>query len=309
VGRARRPEGEGRLIQLVYHGYVIFSLVARWLPEGFAYRLANVIGDIAAKRSKKKTVVAMNMARITGKDAGSAEVQDLVVQAYRSYARYWLETFRLVREDADFFLDRFRCEDDERLFGAVQPGRGAIVAVSHLGNYDAAGAWVGANGHSLVTVAEVLKPRRMFDFFVDHRARLGMTIHPATKGVTARLVEAVNAGAVVAVLADRDLKGTGPEVEFFGAPATFPPGAASIAIETQAPMFFCPIFGVRHADGKRGWAASIGQPLDVPKEKTPEAIQYLTQQIARELEKAVAQRPEEWHVLQPFWIADKERRQ
>lgn len=308
MGRGRRPEGEGRLIQLVYYGYVFFSTVARWLPERVAYGLAEVIGSIAARRSKKTPLVARNMARITGHASSSPEVQALVVEAYKSYARYWLETFRLVREGPEFFLDRFRCADAHRLFDPVHKDKGAIVAVSHLGNYDAAGAWVGANGHSLVTVAEVLKPRRMFEFFVDHRARLGMTIHPATKGVTARLIEAVDAGAVVAVLADRDLKGTGPEVEFFGAPATFPAGAASIAIDTQAPLFFAPIFGVQHADGKRGWAARISEQLDVPTEKSPEAIQYVTQQIARELEKAVAERPEEWHVLQPFWIEDKVRR-
>ena len=308
MGKGRRPPGEGRLIQLVYYGYVFFSALARWLPERFAYGFAEVIGTVAAKRSKKTPLVARNMSRITGKASASPEVERLVVEAYKSYARYWLETFRLVREGPEFFLDRFRCEHQERLFDPVRKDKGTIVAVSHLGNYDAAGAWVGANGHSLVTVAEVLKPRRMFDFFVDHRARLGMTIHPATKGVTARLVEAVNAGAVVAVLADRDLKGTGPEVEFFGAPATFPAGAASIAIETGAPLFFAPIFGVQHADGKRGWAARISHQLDVPKEKSPEAIAYVTQQIARELEKAVAERPEEWHVLQPFWIEDKARR-
>lgn len=306
--RSPRPQGEGRLIQLVYYGYVFFSAVARWLPERAAYRLASVAGVVAAKRSKKTPLVTKNMARITGEQPDSPEVQALVVEAYRSYARYWLETFRLVREGPEFFLDRFRCVDADRLFDAVTSEKGAIVAVSHLGNFDAAGAWVGANGHSLVTVAEVLKPRRMFDFFVDHRARLGMTIHPAEKGVTTRLIEAVNAGAVVAVLADRDLKGTGPEVEFFGAPATFPAGAASIAIDTQAPMFFAPIFGTRHADGKHGWVARISQQIDVPKDRSPEAIRYVTQQIAAELEKAVEERPEEWHVLQPFWIEDKKPR-
>lgn len=305
MGRGPRPPGEGRLIQLVYYGYVFFSALARWLPERAAYRLAEVAGAVAAKRSKKKHVVERNIARITGAPEDSEEVQSLVVQAYQSYARYWLETFRLVREDADFFLDRFRCEDAERLLGAATPDKGAIIAVSHLGNYDAAGAWVGANGHSVVTVAEVLKPRRMFDFFVDHRARLGITIHPAEKGVTSKLIQAVEAGAIVAVLADRDLKGTGPEVEFCGAPATFPPGAASIAIDTQAPMFFAPIFSAVHPDGSRGWVASISEQIDVPKEKTPENVQYVTQQIARELEKAVKARPEEWHVLQPFWPEDK----
>ena len=140
-----------------------------------------------------------------------------MVESYRSYARYWLETFRLVREGKEFFLERFQATGAENLDGVLARGKGAVVVVGHLGNWDAAGAWVGARGNLLVTVAEVLRPRRMFDFFVAHRSRLGMRIHPAQVGVTRTLIREVNDGAVVAILGDRDLKGTGIEVDFFGA--------------------------------------------------------------------------------------------
>ena len=36
---------------------------------------------------------------------GSEELHAVVAEACRSYARYWLETFRVVRDDAEFFLD------------------------------------------------------------------------------------------------------------------------------------------------------------------------------------------------------------
>ncbi len=190
--------------------------MARALPEGLAYALAHLAGAGAARRSKKRDIVARNIARLAGEDPGSPVIDELVVAAYRSYARYWLETFRLVREGRDFFLERFQCEGQEHLDGVLARGKGAIIVVGHLGNFDAAGAWVGARGNSLVTVAEVLKPRRMFELFAEHRARLGMTIYPAERGVTEKLVAAVESGAVVAILGDRDLKGTGPRVTFCG---------------------------------------------------------------------------------------------
>ena len=233
--RYKRPPGEGRLIQLVYYAFVGGSALARALPERLSYGLARAAGRISARISKKRDQVRANLSRTSGLPIDSQELDRLVVKAYQSYARYWLETFSLVREDQDFFLDRFRSPNQDRLFGYVARGKGAIVVVGHLGNWDAAGAWVGANGHLLVTVAEVLKPRRMFDFFVAHRAKLGMVIHPAERGATLKLAEAVENGAVVAILGDRDLKGRGPVVEFFGEKVPFPAGPASVALEDGSP--------------------------------------------------------------------------
>lgn len=304
VPRSKRPEGEGRLIQLVYYAYVALSAVARVLPERFSYAAARRVGSIAARRSSKRDQVAHNLARITGKAPASPEVQALVVEAYRSYARYWFETFALVREDKDFFLERFVCPDLTKIRAILARGKGAIVVVGHLGNWDAAGAWVGANGHLLVTVAEVLKPRRMFDFFVDHRSALGMRIYPATTGVSRKLIEEVNNGAVLAILGDRDLKGTGPEVTFFGETATFPPGPASIAIETKIPLLVAGVYGIELPDGRRGWTAEISDPIELPENATRDMIPELTQRVAAALEACVRSRPEEWHVLQPFWKAD-----
>lgn len=295
-----RPEGEGRLLQLVYYAYVVASALARWLPERFVYGTARVLGKLAARRSNKRHQVARNLSRITGAPVDSPETRDLVVRAFQSYARYWLETFRLVREGREFFLDRFRAKGKENLDRVLDSGKGAVVVVGHLGNWDAAGAWVGATGRRLVTVAEVLRPRRMFDFFVDHRSRLGMTIYPATKGVTERLVEAVEDGAVVAILGDRDLKGTGPLVELFGAPVHLPGGAASIALRTGVPVLVAGVYNVVHEDGTRGWETRISGPIESPP-PGPGAVTELTRRIAVQLEVAIAHQPEDWHVFQPFW--------
>ena len=295
------------MVQSVYYAYVAFSALARAIPEGVAYTLAQVAGSLAARRSKKRSIVEKNLSRLTGEPPQSRKVQKLVVAAYRSYARYWLETFRLVREGRDFFLARFQSTGEEHIDEVLARGKGCIIVVGHLGNWDAAGAWVGARGNRLVTVAEVLKPRRMFDFFVDHRARLGMTIYPAQAGVTERLVQAVNDGAVVAILGDRDLKGKGPVVTFCGEETTFPVGPAAVAMRTGVPIIVAGVYGVELAGGKRGWLGDISAPIELPDANDPDALQSLTQQVATALETAIKRRPEEWHVFQPFWTADRKR--
>lgn len=303
---SKRPKDESRLLQSIYYAYVIGSALARAIPERVAYWLARSTGAIAARRSKKREVVARNISRITGEPADSPKVQELVVEAYRSYARYWFETFALVRETQEFFLERFHCPTESNIDAVRARGKGAIVVVGHLGNWDAAGAWVGATGKKLVTVAEVLRPRRMFDFFVRHRSNLGMTIIPAQAGATAALASAVEEGAVVAILGDRDLKGRGPKVEFFGETTTMPAGPASVALRTGVPLLVAGVYGVRRPDGKRGWEAEISEPIELPTEGTDdEKIAALTQAMATKLEDYVGRRPEEWHVFQPFWISDR----
>ena len=301
-----RPPGEGRLLQLVYYAYLAGSRLALALPERLVYGIANLGGSLWWRFSKKKrAIVERNLARITGQPVGSEFVASLSKEAFNSYARYWLETFRLVREDKDFFLRQFRCSTDYQIDNVLARGSGCIVVVGHLGNWDAAGAWVGARGGLLVTVAEVLRPRRMFDFFVEHRAKLGMVIYAAQKGVTDQLVESVKQGAVVAILGDRDLKDTGPVVNFFGADAHFPAGAASVALRAGVPILVAGVFGVVHEDGSRGWTATITDPIELPEDHSANAVQVLTERVAEELGRFIALHPEEWHVFQPFWIEDK----
>jgi phosphatidylinositol dimannoside acyltransferase len=301
-----RPEGEGRLLQIVYFAYVALSRLALALPEGIAYGVARGAGAVAARISKKKTFVARNLAHITGKPADSAEVRALVEEAFKSYARYWLETFRLVREGREFFLERFFCKNEHHLDEVLGRGKGVVVVVGHLGNWDAAGAWVGARGNRLVTVAEVLRPRRMFEFFADHRARLGMTIFAAERGATIKLIKAVEEGAIVAILGDRDLKGRGPEVEFFGEGVTLPAGPASVALRAGVPLLVAGVYGILQSDGRRGWEAEISAPIELPESRGPDAVKEVTQQVARHLEEFIARRPEEWHVFQPFWPSDRQ---
>ncbi|HVF52614.1 MAG TPA: phosphatidylinositol mannoside acyltransferase [Actinomycetota bacterium] len=297
--RRGRPDDEGRLIQLVYYAYVGGSAIARLIPERMAYGMARTLGRFAAKRSKRRGTVARNLALITGKHEGSEENEALVRSAFESYATYWLETFRFVREDQDFFLHHVRSDTLDRIAGVQARGKGAIVIVGHLGNWDAAGAWVGATGRRLVTVAEVLRPRRMFEFFSDHRAKLGMTIYPAQKGATEDLIAEVEAGAVVAILGDRDLKGTGIPARFFGVETTFPRGPARVALATGVPLLVAGVYSMVHPDGVRGWRVDISEPIELP--SGPDAAEELTQAYVERLEGYVAAVPEQWHVFQPFW--------
>jgi lauroyl/myristoyl acyltransferase len=303
----RRPESEGRLATLVYLAYVAGAHLAPALPERAAYAAAHSLGSLLGRLpTRKRAQVERNLARVSGAPLGSRRLRRLVASAYRSYARYWLETFRYARAPREFWLERFTCHHVERLDGVrARHGGAAVVVVGHLGNWDAAGAWCAASGRPAAALAEVLRPRRLFDFFSEHRRRLGMTIYPAERGVGARLVADVIAGKMVALLGDRDLRGRGPEVEFFGEPARFPLGPASVAARTGVAIVVAGVYSVRLGDGRWGWEAHVAEPIAPPPERSAKALAEATQRIAWEFERLIARRPEEWHVFQPIWTRDR----
>lgn len=283
----------------------------RLLPARAAYRLFDV-GALLAHRRGGPDVEAMraNYARV--RPELSPPQLDLLVRAgMRSYLRYWCDVFRLPDRSPGELAQMVRCEDDGPVRADVEAGRGQVLFLGHLGNWDTAGAW--ATGHlaPVTTVAERLRPEELYAEFLAFRVRLGMTILPLTgeAAVFGRLVRAVRAGAFVPLLADRDLTRTGVEVEFCGHRASMASGPAALAVSTGAPLR--PV-AVRYEalPGRRAapWAYRVvitfGPRVTDPGEgTTAERVKAMTQECADFLSVAVRRHTEDWHMMQQVFEA------
>ena len=184
----------------------------------------------------------------------------------------------------------------------VATGRGAIVALPHGGNWDIAGAWVAAQGWPIVAIAERLRPEGLYRRFLQFRQGLGMEIIPLTgtgKPPLDLLVERLEKGYVVALLADRDLPGRGVEVEFFGARTTMPPGPALLALRSGAPLYAADMWYE-----KAGARSRLNGPLPMPDPDSgslADRVRTVTQDLARQFEAGIRRHPEDWHMLQRMW--------
>jgi len=115
-----------------------------------------------------------------------------------------------------------------------------------------------------------------------------------------RLEQALSENKAVALLSDRDLKGKGVKVSFFGEETTLPPGAATLAVRTGAPLL--PV-GCYFSDG--GYRVVIHPPLPVPDAGTRgEKVATLTQDLAAHLEEIISEAPEQWHLVVANWPSD-----
>jgi KDO2-lipid IV(A) lauroyltransferase len=145
-----------------------------------------------------------------------------VAATFDSYGRYFYELFRLPGTPQASIDDHTHVSGAEHLATAIDAGRGLVLALPHLGNWDAAGAWLAGQGYTVTVVAEPLEPPELFDWFVDTRRQLGMRVIPLSPTAGAEVLRALRANHVVCLLCDRDLTGDGIEVEFLGERTTLP---------------------------------------------------------------------------------------
>jgi phosphatidylinositol dimannoside acyltransferase len=222
-----------------------------------------------------------------------------------SYARYWLEAFRLQTISPERILSGMHIEGpgEQVAFGHMKRGRGVIFALPHMGNWEHAGAWIVARGvNKFTTVAERLEPESVFDKFVAFRESLGMEVLPATGG-TSRfgvLAQRLRAGRLVCLLADRDITGSGIEVDFFGEKARMMGGPAALAVQTGAALMPVTLW----YEGEC-WGAHIHEEIPVPAEGTrQEQIAAMTQRLATTFEAGITEHPQDWHMLQRVFTGD-----
>ncbi len=99
------------------------------------------------------------------------------------------------------------------------------MALPHIGSWEYGGAFLATQGLPMTAVAERIEPPELFDYFVEQRAAMGLTIVPLDHRSGGTLMTTLRNGGLVGLLCDRDIEGTGIEVEFFGETTTMPAGS------------------------------------------------------------------------------------
>jgi KDO2-lipid IV(A) lauroyltransferase len=283
-----------------YAAFAAAEKVAMALPEDWGRRLFDLGAQAAfhaAPRSRR--VVEGNLSRVIGRGPGSPALRAATREAFRSYGRYWYDTFRIRVMPDQEFLRRMRFEGHEHLARAVEAGTGAVLALPHLGNWDAAAKWVHLKGWKITAVAELLRPDRLFRLFLGHRQELGMNIVPLydDRKVGEELVRLLGESHLVCLVSDRDLKGRGVLVEMFGEERRLPAGPALLSLATGAPLHPASLY-----DTDEGWVVFIDEPLVI--ERTGilrDDVTSLTRLLAAHFERSIAAAPTQWHMFQPAW--------
>lgn len=283
---------------LIYFAYALAWRIVRLLPERVAYPGANRLADYFYKKNGKSVqLLRMNYQKITQID-DLTELEKLTKEGMRSYLRYWCDTFRFPSWDKDRILSNTVTDNENFLRDPVIAGRGVIVALPHAGNWDHAGAYFCATGIPLTTVAEHLKPEKLFQKFLSYRQAMGFEVLDLNSRSIATLSQRLRQGKLVALVADRDLTAFGIEVNLSGEIAKFPAGPALLSIKTGAPL----ITAYVKYEGK-GIRIIFESEIEIPNQgNDTEKAQAMTQVIADRFARQIKAAPTDWHMLQRIWV-------
>jgi KDO2-lipid IV(A) lauroyltransferase len=246
-----------------------------------------------------RATVAGNQAQVLGRPIDDPMVQASTREAFALYARYWFDTFNVLGWSDERVREAFRFDGLHYVEKALADGKGVVIALPHTGNWDVGGRAMGLRVGPVVSVAEHLKPERLFELFLDHRNRLGMDIIDlASDHVGRQLTHQLEQNRIVALVADRDLSGGGVEVEMFGRTRRMPAGPALLAVSAGAPLLSGPTYTTED-----GWVEVLTPVSIEPTGRRKDDVVALTRALATAFEKAIAAAPSDWHLFQPGWDA------
>ena len=273
-----------------------------WLGPILPTRSGRVAYEAAGRlffhiASKARATVLANQAQVLGRPVDDPLVRASAREAFASYARHWFDTFHVLGWDDEQLMAAFKFDGAELVEKGLAEGKGVVIALPHMGNWDVGGRAMGLRVAPIVSVAEHLKPERLFELFLEHRRQLQMEIIDlASDHVGRQLTKKLEENRIVALVADRDLSGGGVEVEMFGRTRRMPAGPALLSLSSGAPLISGPTFPT-----KDGWIEVLTEVSIEPTGRRKDDIIALTRALAASFERAIASAPSDWHLFQPGW--------
>lgn len=281
---------------------VLLALAPR-LPRWLLHALARpAILAAMAIYPQSRTVVEGNLARVLGQPPGSPAVRRARRRLHVNLARYWVDLAHFAPQPPEKSRRLVRSIYGlQHLRRPLAAGRGVLLITAHLGNWELGGVLMREMG---VPVSVVYVPDES-PATEAARARLRglvgveeIPIHPGDELSSLPVLRALRQGKVVALQGDRDFNDRGWPVEFFGAPAPFPPGPMILASLTGSAVV--PVFIVY--DERLDVRIEFGEPIEVASDgdRRSGVHRALSRWVAV-LEAAVRRWPEQWYTYYDFW--------
>lgn len=284
---------------MVFENYYVYKAaiwLAEHLPRGFMYFLAGFLSELNFFfNARSRRGVYANQAHVLPKRTGAFTRWRKARAVFRHFAYSILDFLyipRLSQDNLEEFLADIR--GWEHVQAALATGHGGIVVTAHMGSWELGGACAGFLGVPLTAAALPHKDKRIDEIFLRNRAAGQIEVVPVG-GAMPKLENALRRGRFIALVSDRDIKGTGLKLPFFGQPMRVPTGAARLALRTGA--WILPGIAYRERD----WRIVIDFRAPIIPDPATDTEESLVRRYLAVLEEFVRERPDQWLSFFDLW--------
>lgn len=269
----------------------------RPLPRGLALRLGTALGRFArSPLGLRRAVADGNLARAFP-DLPQAARDTICRGVFEHFGRMTVESLRVAATGGREVLPLVRAGDAPAVVrDLLGRGRGLLVLTGHIGNWEVAAAFMAALGHPVTAVWKPQANPWVADYLDGLRRRLAVDAIPMTEARTG-VRAALEAGKVVALVADQaPLRGS-TWVPFFGQPTRTYEGPGHFAAQTGAPV----VFGGMLEDGAGGYRAFAEVLDEAPSGSADQLVPRIATLYRASLEAVVRTAPEQYLWTHRLW--------
>lgn len=277
----------------------LLSAAASVLPERALYAAARAVAPLALPLAERRRQTVRNNLQRLQPSWDPPQLDAATKAVFQETAMYYVDTALLPRIRPRRLLERrLAVENLELLQEAVREKHGVVLAGAHLSNPEVAFQALAALDIRAMALVEPLADKRRLEAMRRRRESAGMQFVPATLDGVRRAVEFLREGGVVAVLADRDLTGTGVCVPFQRRLARFPTGAADLALRTKARLLVA--YAVRTHDLHFRVVFTETPPL-IRSDNRANDVRANVAELARLLETPLRAYCTQWRMFESPW--------
>lgn len=280
---------------LLYILAVILKWTVQYLPRTFALFLGKVGGELCFRllsREQRRTIYHLNIAL-----GNNMENYNIARGVFRHLGMNLLEWMQMPRMDKEAINSIVKTTGIERIDNALARGKGVIVLISHLGNWEYLGAYMMLNGYKGSVVAKRIYYPRYNRLLLELRCSVGVNTL-WRNGSVRSMVEVLRQNRLLGILPDQDTdKVDGIFIDFFGMPAYTPAGPVSLALATGASIVPC--FIVREGEGHHIF---VEEPLELTiTSNKAETVRINTERWSAITERYIRRYPEQWVWMHRRW--------
>ncbi len=274
------------------------------LPHRAALALGWLVARLSfllSRRRMKK--FERRIAQVFGDSISARERRRILWRAWRNLAFNAIESMRTPLVTLDWIKKVTHHDDIHMLFDNMKNGRGVVLAVPHMGNWELAGVASQLFGAQLMIIVRRQRNMLTYEWLNRMRASAGLESFLREARSFTGIVKGLQQGKVLAILPDLWAKAEAVPVPFLGHAARIPAGMAAFAREAGVPII--PAYVVREGWTRHRWKGFPPIHPDPSLDRDAD-VERMTRYVIGLFDQAIREHPDQYYWFNGRWVLGEE---